>query len=335
MAEISFYWDGTATGDATLAPYSPARYTTNWKNILTVEDNHGIINDHLDELLVSGIAGGVIVDTGAALVEGYFYENDAEVTVAIPTPVTDPRIDRIVIRKDIALQTARITRLAGTENPAPTAPAITQDAGGQWEIPIAQVLITVAGAITVTDERERTQTPLIPVAPPGQIEIETFTAVGTETTFDFQDIPQTFKHLKLEGLWSSTKPTGSEFAAVYLNGDTVGGGGNYWEQIYGELNSGIPNPTALAINQWFLINSRTSSDFPSSWQLFLPNYTGSFYKMIMGMQTRREAVAPLPNEIETRGTIWENTDAITRIQLSLFNGGVFLASSTATLYGLI
>jgi hypothetical protein len=329
MVETSYYFDGTTVGDATLAPYSAARYTTNWKNILTVEDNHGIINDHLDELLVSGIAGGVIVSTGAALVEGYFYENDAEVTVAIPTPVTDPRIDRIVLRKDAILQTVRITRIAGTENPAPTAPAITQTAGGIWDIPLAQVLINVAGAITVTDERERTLTPLIPTVPPAQVEIETITADGSSSTMDFQDIPQTFRHLRLIGaLRASVSPS---VGSIWLNGDTVAT--NYWLQWF----STDPTPAfgIGAANTRMIFLARSAAQIANEpiggFSIVIPHYVGGFYKMITSSYGLANSGATQFN-LEFQGSIWLNTDAITRISLPI-SLGVYEAGSQMTLYG--
>jgi hypothetical protein len=60
-----------------------------------------------------------------------------------------------VVRRDYAAQTARIARVTGVASATvPTAPTLTQDAAGIYEIPLAQALIDDAGTITITDTRE-------------------------------------------------------------------------------------------------------------------------------------------------------------------------------------
>jgi hypothetical protein len=84
--------------------------------------------------------------------EGYAYKNTATLTVAIPTPAANTRIDRIVLRvQHGTTRTARVTRIAGTEGAA--APNLTQNAGTIWDVPLAQIGVTTAGVMTVTDQR--------------------------------------------------------------------------------------------------------------------------------------------------------------------------------------
>jgi hypothetical protein len=94
----------------------------------------------------------VAVNTGAALVYGFYYFNDASVNVNIPTPASATRIDRIVLRASWSAQTVRITRIAGSEGSG-SAPAMTQTANTTWDIPLANVSITTGGVIAVTDQR--------------------------------------------------------------------------------------------------------------------------------------------------------------------------------------
>jgi hypothetical protein len=152
MTETSWPWGGITVGDATLAPYSDDEWSDIWRKLF-VEDRtaQGVLKRYANELAVSGAVSPVSVATGAALIDGKFYESDAVVGVAIPTPAVSTRIDRIVLRKDFAAQTVRITRIAGAEGGA--APAITQNDGVTWDIPLAQASITTGGAITLTDER--------------------------------------------------------------------------------------------------------------------------------------------------------------------------------------
>jgi hypothetical protein len=123
-----------------------------------VVGSQGVFQDQLNQLGLGGLAASpVTIDTGRALVNGIWYENNAAaVDVAIPTPAANPRIDRIVLRADWApTQTVRITRIAGAEGAVPVPPAITQNDGVRWDLPLWQVLITVAPALSVyADERE-------------------------------------------------------------------------------------------------------------------------------------------------------------------------------------
>lgn len=150
MTEFSYPWSGTATGDC--GPYSDDQWS-DMQQVLwqlnRAED--GVVGLEDNELLVTGTASPVAVATGKGLADGKFYKNDASVNVVIPTPTTNTRIDRIVLRKSWSAQTVRITRIAGTEGGS--APALVQTDGTTWDVPLAQASITTGGIITVTDER--------------------------------------------------------------------------------------------------------------------------------------------------------------------------------------
>ncbi len=151
MAEFSMFWTTGTTGDGA-NPYTMAQVTAWLRRTLTPgQANGGVLRGHGNGLAVTGSSSPVSVATGGAVVYGYPYENDAAVAVAIPTPAGAARIDRIVLRASWAAQTVRITRVAGTEGGG--APALTQTPGSTYDIPLAQVSITPAGAITITDER--------------------------------------------------------------------------------------------------------------------------------------------------------------------------------------
>lgn len=157
MTERSRFWDGVATGDATEAPYdAPTEFAAVLRSLsgaASVTTNlGGVFDAELNELAVTGATSPVSVASGRALAYGNWYESDAAVNVAIPTPAASTRIDRIVLRKDWTAQTVRITRIAGVEGGA--APALVQIAGTTWDTPLAQASITTGGAITLTDQRE-------------------------------------------------------------------------------------------------------------------------------------------------------------------------------------
>jgi len=135
--------------------YTQARFTEMleawWIGDNTTE---GILKGHLNNLAVSAVGGTaspVTIATGAAMVKGFFYVNDAAGTKNIPTPAAATRVDRIVLRADYGSQVVRFQRVAGTEGAG--TPALTQVANTTWEIPLAAVTVTTGGVVTVTNQR--------------------------------------------------------------------------------------------------------------------------------------------------------------------------------------
>jgi hypothetical protein len=114
----------------------------------------GVIDGYLNELIVSAGAGlQVSVGTGAALVLGHPFENDAATTVAVTAAdATNPRIDLVVLRFTPRGQTAEgkfeLAVVAGTPAASPSAPAVTQTSA-TWEIALAQLAVA-AGATSFT-----------------------------------------------------------------------------------------------------------------------------------------------------------------------------------------
>lgn len=156
MAETSRFWDGTITGDAVIAPYDAATEFAGVQRSLAggggVPTNVSGVFKELNNLYVA-VAGGVSpasVATGRAIVDGTWYQSDTAVNVAIPTPGAATRIDRIVLRKDFAAQTVRVTRIAGVEGGG--TPALVQVAGVTWDAPLAVASITTGGVVTVTND---------------------------------------------------------------------------------------------------------------------------------------------------------------------------------------
>lgn len=153
MAEISLPWSGTTTGDA--GPYSDDDWSDMYRKLfLNDRTLQGVIANFANEIEITGSASPVSVNTGAALVDGKFYENNSSATIAVPTPSGATRIDRIVLRKSWTAQTVRLTRIEGVEGGG--VPAMTQNDGVTWDIPLYQASITTGGAITLTDERDFT-----------------------------------------------------------------------------------------------------------------------------------------------------------------------------------
>jgi hypothetical protein len=154
MAELSILWETTSgTGDSNISGYSDDLMFQLFRSLLTRTANLGGVSPEFqNKLAVAGSASPLGVNTGAGLCYGVPYFNTASVNVTIPTPASATRIDRIVLRVTWAGKTCRITRIAGTEGGG--APALVQNAGTTWDVPLAQVSITTGAVITITDQRE-------------------------------------------------------------------------------------------------------------------------------------------------------------------------------------
>lgn len=158
MAERSQFFDTTGTGDGSGSGYTEENLRQQHSRMMTTTlTTEGVLYGVGNNLAVSGTTSPVSINTGAAFVYGYYYENDSSVSQAISTPTTATRVDVIVLRVSWAAQTVRITRVAGTEGAG--VPSITQTANTTWDIPLANVSITTGGAITLTDRRTYCKSP--------------------------------------------------------------------------------------------------------------------------------------------------------------------------------
>jgi len=177
----SIHWDGASIGDADAIVVNAADgIGYRMANILYESPfvdrmiraltngtgDRGVLNNWLNELAVSGVGTPISIATGAAIDYGLYYENDAVINMAVPSPTTDTRYDRIVIRRDWTAKTARATRLVGVEGVG-YAPAMTKSVApggtGIYDIPLASLSVTTGGVIAVTDERQFCQFPTEPL----------------------------------------------------------------------------------------------------------------------------------------------------------------------------
>ena len=160
MAESSLPWGGTVTGDA--GPYTDDDWSDMFRKLFMFDrTTQGVLAGYANELIVTGASSPVSVDTGAAMVDGKFYESTSVETFTISTPSASTRVDRIVLEKDWTAQTVRLARVDGVEGAG--VPALTQSDGSTWQIPIYQVSITTGGVITLTDDRSYLSPAGVPV----------------------------------------------------------------------------------------------------------------------------------------------------------------------------
>lgn len=173
MAETSGFWttSGTPSGDQ-VASYTQAHHSLALMLAAGAKGLDGVATGYLNGLAVTAGSGKVTVATGGALVDGKWYTSSAAEDVTISTPPAGTeRIDRVVLRATWSNYTVRRYLLTGVASSSPTVPALTRTRGSYFEISLAQVRVTSAGVITVTDERypaENTQT--MPILAVGEVE---------------------------------------------------------------------------------------------------------------------------------------------------------------------
>ncbi len=338
MTETSWFWGGTSPGDAVDAPYDDDEFSDVLRKLLQRNrTTQGVIEDYQSELLITNPGGvDVRLPTGAALVDGKFYENDANIDTALAVPAVSTRIDRVVLRKSWALQTVRLAILVGVEGGG--VPALTQIDGTTWEIPLAQASITTISVITLTDERVFARTPLTPSAIPAMEVIETIVADGSSALINFASIPTNFQHLLIIGSGAMAGAILEADLELQFNLDS---GANYNEQNAGGENATAVAAAAVAQNEILVGQIKGASgvaNHASQIQIHIANYIDTtFFKTVLGESGHIPNNTVADFAVKLNGGIWLNTNAINRIQLLSTTGsaGNFVSGSTFTLYGLL
>jgi hypothetical protein len=97
----------------------------------------------------------IVIQAGAAWVGGFYYKNDAPLSLPVPTNsgATD-RMDLVVIRLDMAAGSANLAIKTGQAATSPVEPQVQRVVGGVWEMPVWRVLAEKNnGARTLSDRR--------------------------------------------------------------------------------------------------------------------------------------------------------------------------------------
>lgn len=213
MTEKSYYWGGLVTGDATLAPYSDDEFSDNdriWANYDRI--TNCVLPSYGNRLAATNPSGVIIrIATGAAIVDGKFYVNDAvkDLTLnAAPGSGTD--YYSVVLDKDFAAQTVRLG-LNGPVNGGPR-PAVTQIDGTTWEVELYEVRQTSGGVITIIDRRFFTAQQKVLL---GHITEED----QTTSPISFTSIPPIFHELEVHITARSASLAG--YLSLQLNGSAA------------------------------------------------------------------------------------------------------------------
>lgn len=104
--------------------------------------------------IVSG--DNVIVNKGYAVVKGFYMYSDADTTLTIDRDVNYNRIDRIVVRLNLSTKRVTLERKKGIAGSSPIVPVLQRD-NLIYELSLCQILVPRTGALTITDERFRSE----------------------------------------------------------------------------------------------------------------------------------------------------------------------------------
>jgi hypothetical protein len=136
VTQTSRFFDGQSLSEAQFSDMTAA----------LISD--GVMKGVLNTLAVSAPGGmNVAVNTGQAWVQGFWYSNDASVTLSIAANSSgSTRFDWVVLKLDRAANSITLAIHQGTAGAG--TPALTRVAGGTWELALA--LVTVAnGAASI------------------------------------------------------------------------------------------------------------------------------------------------------------------------------------------
>lgn len=159
MTEISAPWDGVSLGDAANAPYSAAEWARIWRETFRASkaDSGPLLGSGtspdpgLTVQATTPASANVQVLPGSALVRGTWYANDANVTLPIAANASgNPRIDTVVLQKNVFTQTVRLVVLQGLTAVTPVPLPLTQLDVSVWEIPLADIAVA-SGFATITN----------------------------------------------------------------------------------------------------------------------------------------------------------------------------------------
>lgn len=163
MVERSVPWDNAGGGDG--GPYTEDSFRRLMKAMFSADSaNIGVIGGYLNSLQPTGSgADQVSIATGAAIIDGTFYDNDAALALTGPThvPMTRPVVGTtgklLVLRKSWAAQTIRALVIASADGTS-AIPAKVQTDLTTWDIPLMSFTHDTGGVIANTiDLREFTR----------------------------------------------------------------------------------------------------------------------------------------------------------------------------------
>lgn len=154
MAESSRFWDTSGVGDGA-DTYAASAVRELLRACFTTDHytTQAVLGGVANSLAVTAVGALVSVATGAALVNGIYYQNTAVGSSTIPTPSNGTTGYRVALSADWSTQTVRIVLVSnGDGYPSPPNLSVTEN--GRWDVSLASFTIDTSGTIVLTDTRE-------------------------------------------------------------------------------------------------------------------------------------------------------------------------------------
>ena len=152
MAYVEFSWT-SGQGDAP-ANYGQSTVQLMFRSLFQGANPEAcIIRGFRNELEVSDTPNvrQVQVATGSCVVQGAWMASDSAVTLTAPTLASETR-HRVVLEWNDTTNSIR-PKIVENANGITDNPAFTR-VNPVWQAPLASILVTAGGAVTVTDERQ-------------------------------------------------------------------------------------------------------------------------------------------------------------------------------------
>jgi hypothetical protein len=173
---------------------------------------------------------------------------------------------------------------------------------------------------------------------PTFIKIAGSTLTGTASSFTFSSIPNTYTNLYLIGSLRTNEASTLTGLRLRFNGDT---GANYLRELLQSYQGGSGIRTETTVTNAFDTNiysgaaggADQTANFFSALDIFIPNYAGSLRKRaIINSGADTTNTSNFYWQTDQIQAAWNNTSAITTIELAPYNGS-FVANSSLFLYG--
>jgi hypothetical protein len=154
----------------------------------------------------------------------------------------------------------------------------------------------------------------------------TLVGAGNATTITFSNIPNTYKHLQIRGIWANNGT--NQYTFIRFNGDT---GNNYaWHDVFGDGASTFTEFTGSASGIAMAYSSSTTA------------YSGCIYDVLDYTNTSKNKVVRGLEGRDTNGAgtialhsgLWMNTTGITSIDIFVLNSNNIKQHSRFSLYGI-
>lgn len=204
------------------------------------------------------------------------------------------------------------------------------------------------GQVLTADSSELTGIKWSTPIPSGMVLIaEHEVTADTEFLIEFNNIPATYRHLKIIGQFrtvSGSQTTGAFASYIRFNDDTANNYDLLQMMIYQGTNTiSQPNPTTSSYGYIGLAPSEKASSPYSSNYAFnvdanINNYRGSFYKNLTSIYHSYYGSSNDLGYFTSKSTIWKSVNPITKISISSYLGFItgyayFKTGSYYSLYG--